>query len=57
MTVTRRFWALPSRHCITGSRPTGKVDCGGAVSKPVSPEQMEIAWLQAELARAKMERV
>ena len=29
---------------------------GGAGSKPVSPEQMEIARLRAELARVKMER-
>jgi len=29
---------------------------GGADSKPVSPEQMEIARLRAELARVKMER-
>lgn len=29
---------------------------GGAGSKPVSPEQMEIALLRAELARVKMER-
>lgn len=28
----------------------------GAGSKPVSPEQMEIARLRAELARVKMER-
>lgn len=28
----------------------------GADSKPVSPEQMEIARLRAELARVKMER-
>jgi transposase len=28
----------------------------GAASKPVSPEQMEIARLRAELARVKMER-
>ena len=28
---------------------------GGADSRPVSPEQMEIARLRAELARAKME--
>lgn len=29
---------------------------GGAGSRPVSPEQMEIARLRAELARVKMER-
>ena len=29
---------------------------GGPGSKPVSPEQMEIARLRAELARVKMER-
>ena len=29
---------------------------GGAGGKPVSPEQMEIARLRAELARVKMER-
>jgi transposase len=29
---------------------------GGADSRPVSPEQMEIARLRAELARVKMER-
>jgi transposase len=28
---------------------------GGAESRPVSPEQMEIARLRAELARARME--
>ncbi len=37
-----------------------KADCEGRLqgsqSKPVSPEQMEIARLRAELARVKMER-
>jgi transposase len=37
-------------------RLDGKGQLKGAGDKPVSPEQMELARLRAELARVKMER-
>ena len=37
-------------------RLSGKGQLKGAGDKPVSPEQMELARLRAELARVKMER-
>ena len=44
---------------IKGARPlyfSGKGQLKGAGDKPVSPEQMELARLRAELSRVKMER-
>jgi transposase-like protein len=37
-------------------RQSAKGELTGAGAKPVSPEQMELARLRAELARVKMER-
>jgi transposase len=46
--------AQPTLHNWVKAEGEGKL--GGAVAKPVSPEQMELARLRAEVARLKMER-
>ena len=54
--VTAKILGIPKQMLENWVRLDGKVQLKGAGDKPVSPEQMELARLRAELARVKMER-
>ena len=54
--VTAKILGIPKQTLENWVRLDGKGTLKGAGDKPVSPEQMELARLRAELARVKMER-
>ncbi|MEY4294686.1 MAG: hypothetical protein RLY82_374 [Pseudomonadota bacterium] len=54
--VTAKVLGIPKQTLENWVRLDGKGQLKGAGDKPVSPEQMELARLRAELARVKMER-
>jgi transposase-like protein len=54
--VTSKILGIPKQTLENWVRLDGKGTLKGAGDKPVSPEQMELARLRAELARVKMER-
>ena len=54
--MTARVLGVPKATLGNWIRASDKGDLRGAGDKPVSPEQMELARLRAELARVKMER-
>ena len=54
--MTARVLGVPKATLGIWIRASDKGDLRGAGDKPVSPEQMELARLRAELARVKMER-
>jgi len=54
--VTAKILGIPKQTLENWVRLDGKDMLKGAGDKPVSPEQMELARLRAELARVKMER-
>ena len=55
-TVTAKVLGIPKQTLDNWVRLNGKGQLQGAGDKPVSPDQMELARLRAELARVKMER-
>jgi transposase-like protein len=55
-TVTAKVLGIPKQTLENWVRQTAKGKLVGADTKPVSTEQMELARLRAELARARMER-
>ena len=55
-TVTAKILGIPKQTLENWVRLDGKGQLKGAGDKQVSPEQMELARLRAELARVKMER-
>ena len=54
--VTGKVLGIPKATLENWVRLHAKGQLKGAGDKPVSPEQMELARLRAELARVKMER-
>jgi len=54
--VTAKILGIPKQTLENWVRLDNKGILKGAGDKPVSPEQMELARLRAELARVKMER-
>ena len=54
--VTAKVLGIPKQTLENWVRQSVKGKLFGAGAKPVSPEQMELARLRAELARVKMER-
>jgi transposase-like protein len=54
--VTARVLGVPKATLGNWVRLAERGELQGAGDKPVSPEQMELARLRAELARVKMER-
>lgn len=54
--VTAKILGVPKQTLENWVRLHAKGQLQGAGDKPVSPEQMELARLRAELARVKMER-
>lgn len=54
--VTAKVLGIPKQTLENWVRQSAKGKLTGAGTKPVSPEQMELARLRAELARVKMER-
>lgn len=54
--VTGKILGVPSQTLGNWVRLSEKGQLKGAGDKPVSPEQMELARLRAEVARLKMER-
>ena len=54
--VTAKVLDVPVQTLGNWVRLSDKGQLKGAGDKPVSPEQMELARLRAELARVKMER-
>lgn len=54
--VTAKILGIPKASLDNWVRLSAKGALKGAGDKPVSPEQMELARLRAELARVKMER-
>ena len=54
--VTAKVLGIPKQTLENWVRLDSKGTLRGAGDKPVSPEQMELARLRAELARVKMER-
>jgi transposase-like protein len=54
--VTAKVLGIPKQTLENWVRLDAKGTLKGAGDKPVSPEQMELARLRAELARVKMER-
>ena len=54
--VTAKILGIPKQTLENWVRLDNKGTLKGAGDKPVSPEQMELARLRAELARVKMER-
>jgi transposase-like protein len=54
--VTAKVLGIPKQTLENWVRLDSKGTLKGAGDKPVSPEQMELARLRAELARVKMER-
>ena len=55
-TETAKVLGIPKQTLDNWVRRSAKGVLVGAGDKPVSPEQMELARLRAELARVKMER-
>ncbi|MDZ7920054.1 IS3 family transposase [Rhodoferax sp.] len=56
VSVTAKILGIPKASLDNWVRLSTKGQLKGAGDKPVSPEQMELARLRAELARVKMER-
>ena len=56
MAATAKILGIVEQTLHNGIRADRDGRLAGAASKPVSPEQMEIARLRAELACVKMER-
>ena len=56
VSVTARVLSIPKATLANWVRLSSKGQLQGAGDKPVSPEQMELARLRAELAQVKMER-
>jgi transposase len=56
VSVTAKILGIPKASLDNWVRLSAKGQLKGAGDKPVSPEQMELARLRAELARVKMER-
>ena len=54
--VTAKILGVPTQTLGNWVRLSGKGQLKGAGDNPVSPEQMELARLRAELSRVKMER-
>ena len=54
--VTAKVLGIPNQTLDNWIRLSNKGQLKGAGDKPVSPEQMELARLRAELSRVKMER-
>ena len=54
--VTAKVLGIPSQTLDNWVRLSNKGELKGAGDKPVSPEQMELARLRAQLARVTMER-
>ena len=54
--ATAKILGVPEQTLHNWLRAEQKGQLGGPGSKPVSPEQMEIARLRAENARLRMER-
>jgi transposase len=54
--VTAKVLGIPSQTLENWVRLSTKGQLKGAGDKPVSPEQMELARLRAQLARVTMER-
>jgi transposase-like protein len=54
--VTAKILGIPKATLENWVRLNSKGQLKGSGDKPVSPEQMELARLRAELARVKMER-
>ena len=54
--VTAKVLGIPKQTLENWVRLDSKGQLKGAGDKPVSPEQMELARLRADLARVKMER-
>jgi transposase-like protein len=54
--VTSKVLGIPNQTLDNWIRLSNKGQLKGAGDKPVSPEQMELARLRAELSRVKMER-
>jgi transposase len=54
--VTAKVLGIPKQTLENWVRISERGQLKGAGDKPVSPEQMELARLRAELARIKMER-
>ncbi len=54
--VTAKILGVPTQTLGNWVRLSSKGQLKGAGDKPVSPEQMELARLRAELSRVKMER-
>ena len=55
MPVTAKIMCVPKQTLGNWVRLSGKGQLKGAGDKPVSQEQMELAFLRAELSRVKME--
>ncbi len=56
LAVVSKVLEISSQTLHSWVKAERKGELAGPGSKPVSPEQMEIARLRAELARVKMER-
>jgi transposase-like protein len=56
VSVTAKILGIPSQTLDNWVRLSNKGQLKGAGDKPVSPEQMELARLRAQLARVTMER-
>ena len=56
VSVTAKILGIPKASLDNWVKLSAKGQLKGTGDKPVSPEQMELARLRAELARVKMER-
>ncbi len=56
VSVTAKILGIPKASLDNWVKLSAKGKLKGVGDKPVSPEQMELARLRAELARVKMER-
>lgn len=54
--MTAKVLGIPKASLSNWVRSSEQGQLGGAGDRPVTPEQMELARLRAELARVKMER-
>jgi transposase len=54
--MTAKVLGIPKASLGSWVRASQRGQLGGAGERPVTPEQMELARLRAELARVKMER-
>ncbi len=54
--MTAKVLGIPKASLSNWVRSSDRGQLGGAGERPVTPEQMELARLTAELARVKMER-